>query len=763
MELKPRKISKDDMRLDEVLNVILSGKINDAVLKCEALIGKKKNPAIELVYGHALLRLGLVEKGLKHLENGGIKTVKEPYCLYRLGHLWNETGNWEQASQCYKKALRYDKEFWEVHYNIGNIYKSQFQYNKALEHYTYALKLQPDYKDALFNMGLVYEALGDFDKAKEKYEKLVSVNLNDEEALCGLGRCFRSVNDYKKAERYWYQAIELNPKSADAYNCLVDTQIKLGVFDRAQKILDKAIEAGINHETIYLNMGRILYIGERNEDLARQVFEQALEHYPHVTEIWSALVGIMLDNSEYAEAEEVLDTLKASGLEVWYIKQARARLYFETSRLDAAEKVVLELLDLDPNNGMFISSLLAFMSYNSSHSPDILFEAHKKFGARLEEGKESALPPLNQRVTDKSVIKIGYVSPDFREHATSRFMEPIIANHDRDRFHITLYSNIKITDKVTERLKGYADEWVDTVALSDFQLAQKVREDKIDILVDLAGHTPGNRLGVFGYKPAPIQASWMGYPYTTGMQSIDYYFVEPEMVKNGAQACFTEQLKYLCYAEEKTRPCVVDWLPEKTCLNHALASEKNGYVTFGCFNRIEKLSIEMIDVWVEILSTLESSRLRIQNRNFNARHEREKWLQLFVSKGIDEGRLEFMGAESLTEYLNSLGEIDVGLDTFPYNGSTVSLDMLKVGVPFVTLAGSKSHSQTGQALLASKGMAKYIASSYQEYKDTVLHIALNVDERLCIKNALLTETINNTDREWVSKVLEELYLDILPV
>ncbi|MFD2207957.1 tetratricopeptide repeat protein [Kiloniella antarctica] len=722
MKLKQKKISKDDFRLDELLRLMTLGKYPEVVTACLERQKTKKNSAVDYVLGHALFRLGDIEKGCQSIERARFKSVKDPYCLYRMGHLSFETGHLEQAAICFKKAASIDGTFWEALFNLGNTLKRQFKYHEAIKYYQKVMKLNTEFFDVFFNAGQVYETLKDFKNAQECYEKVISQNSRDVDALCGLGRCYYNNNEKILARNFWDKAIEINPKCAAAYNDIVSTLIQEGDLDTAQSHLDAAIEAGVQHETIYLNMGRIIYIGSKDRILTQKIFEQGVEKYPRVPELWSALLGLMIDEARYSEAEEILKALFSEGMGIWYLKLAMSRLLFETSRLDEAELIMEELLELDPNNHMFISSLLTFKVYNSRHTLEERFRAHKKYGAIIEQSKQGILPTRTYAPQKNKKIKIGYVSPDFRDHATSRFMEPIIANHDRGFFHITLYAQNKSVDDTTRRLQTYADDWCSTSVLDDLQLAKKIQEDEIDILVDLAGHTPGNRLRAFAYKPAPVQVSFVGYPFTTGMKCIDYYIANETLVPEENKKYFIEDVQYLTFENNKIRKSKVLWAPDGVVPNEKSPNLNKGYFTFGCFNRLEKISPKMFEAWVEILKRVPNSRLLLKNRNFDGEGLRCEYINWFVEHGIDQERLDFRGSSDLKGYLSSFNEVDIGLDTYPYNASTVSFDSLAMCVSFVTLQGESTHSRLGALLLRSRGLDYCIAEDYNDYIDKTVEL-----------------------------------------
>ncbi|WP_417430176.1 tetratricopeptide repeat protein [Kiloniella sp.] len=762
MELISKKMSKDDARLRKALDLVLSQNFFEAIQFCEQYLRKKKNSALNFVYGHALIRVNRQDEARVHLKNISLKTVKDAYCLYQMAHLAYELEEYNDAIVCYQRAAIYEKGFWEAYYNLGNAFKKIFKYKEAKEAYLKALKINSTYIDLLYNFAQVLESLTELDNAVSYYNKVLGIKADDSGAITGIGRCYYLQKGFEDAKPFWLRALEINPVSYEAYDAIVGGYISQGDFVRAQIFLDKAIDAGVQHQTVFLNMARVLYMGENNSKLAREVLTQAVEFYPRVAELWNLLLGIMIENAEYDDAEKILNDLFLEGMEVWYLKLGMSKLLFETSRINEAEEVVKEILELKPDNGVLISALLAMMSYNPKHTADELFSAHKHYGALLESGigKAGFLTPRKFKKEDGKPIKVGYVSPDFRDHATSRFIEPIIANHDRDKFHVTLYSGNKIEDKVTVRLKEYANAWCNTNIYDDFQLAQKFQEDEIDILVDLAGHTPGNRLGAFGYKPCPVQVSFVGYPYTTGMKSIDYYFANETLVPRDNTKYFVEKVLYLPFNNKSIRESKVHWLPDGIGPVENSPNIEKGYFTFGCFNRLEKISEELLFAWIEILKRVPNSKLILKNRNFDSKKTRSEFIARFCEKGIEQDRLDFRGSSDLRTYLETFNEIDIGLDTYPYNGSTVSFDSLAMCVSFITLSGEGAQSRIGMLLNKSRGLEICNASSFDDYINKAVSL-VNSPDILAMHRKEHIRRLANAAFDYTVMPLEELFETVI--
>jgi len=322
-------------------------------------------------------------------------------------------------------------------------------------------------------------------------------------------------------------------------------------------------------------------------------------------------------------------------------------------------------------------------------------------------------------------MNIGYLSPDFKRHSVACFIEPLLAAHDRSRFKIFGYSGVSNSDPVTERIKGLCEEWRDVSRLGDDWIADRTRADRIDILVDLAGHTGEGRPLLFAHKLAPVQVTWLGYPNTTGIAAIDYRLSDAVADPEGAADRFhVEKLVrlpggFLCYAPAPEAPAVAE-----------LPLLGSGHVTFGCFNNLAKLTPAMVALWAQLLVALPGARLHLKSFGLAAESARRSLLQQFADRGIGAERLELAApVESLAAHLAKYQGIDIALDVYPYNGVATTCEALWMGVPVITLAGPTHVSRVGASLLHSVGLAELVAGSAEEYLQKALELARN-DDRL---------------------------------
>ena len=329
-------------------------------------------------------------------------------------------------------------------------------------------------------------------------------------------------------------------------------------------------------------------------------------------------------------------------------------------------------------------------------------------------------------------LRLGYVSPDFVHHAVSYFFEPVLTARDPAAFEVFCYSDAPVADAVTQRLRAASDGWRDIAGLSDERVAELVRADRIDILVDLAGHTARNRLLVFARKPAPVQVTWLGYPNTTGLAAIDFRLTEAVSDPLGlTEAWHSEELVRLpgtfsCYAPPPESPPV-----------NALPALAAGQVTFGCFNNLAKVTPPALALWARVLREVAGSRLFLKSPGLADLETVARLREEFALHGIPADRLEFSGAElSVAAHLSLYHRVDVALDTFPYNGTTTTCEALWMGVPVVTLAGATHVSRVGASLLTHLGAPEWIGDAPEAYVARCRGLAADLPRLAVLRSGL---------------------------
>jgi predicted O-linked N-acetylglucosamine transferase (SPINDLY family) len=390
--------------------------------------------------------------------------------------------------------------------------------------------------------------------------------------------------------------------------------------------------------------------------------------------------------------------------------------------LDEAESYYNIALQINPKFSSLYSNLLLLMNYTSKYDMQFVSNKHKHFAEQFEKPLAPFIMPHTNKPVANRCLKIGYISPDFRKQSVGFFIEPVLASHNHQDFEIFCYANLPVHDEMTERMKGYADNWRNIARMLDEEVTDLIHNDEIDILVDLAGHTAFNRLLVFARKPAPIQLTWIGYPNTTGLSSIDYRIVDNFTDPLGmTDQYYTEKLirlpeSFLCYLPYKDSPDVGE-LP-------ALSKD---YITFGSFNILKKITPDVIKLWSQILERIPRACLIIKNKSLADSMTRQYVLNQLLQQNISVERIELLSyTPTFKEHLEIYNRIDIGLDSFPYHGTTTTCEAMWMGVPVITLEGNPHASRVGVSLLSNVGLQELIALTTEEY----IKIAVNLADDL---------------------------------
>lgn len=383
---------------------------------------------------------------------------------------------------------------------------------------------------------------------------------------------------------------------------------------------------------------------------------------------------------------------------------------------------------LDDYRAVVFHNLLFFLNYHPDRSAEEIFQDYRRFEVEL---CTPLYPKWKRHKNSRSLnrkLKIGYVSADFKDHAVSKFLLPVFEHHDKDSFEIFVYANMAVEDGKTARYRYLADHWVNVYGIKDDEVADRIRDDGIDVLVDLSGHTGGNRLGVFARKPAPVSLTWLGYGYTTGVSAIDYFLGNEVLCPEGSDHLFAEKPwrlpgTWMTYDPGWSAPPDAGPLP-------ALSE---GRITFVSLSRVVRINDRVIRVWAQILSLVRNSRLVINSGDFADADTCAEFRARFEKYGI-EGQRVMLGYTSPPWY--SLQHSDIGLDCFPHNAGTTLLDMLALGVPYITLAGRPSVGRIGSAPLCDIGHPEWIAKDEQDYVAKAVSLANRKDELSVLRQSL---------------------------
>lgn len=593
--------------------------------------------------------------------------------LCNLGTILAKENKIEEALHCYKSAIVANPGYADAHYNLGNLFRRQNKLREAAGQYISCLKSEPKHISAGFNLGLALLGIGDYKGAKHCLTQVVHLKPDFADAWGRLGDLYLRMGDPNPAIAAFKKYCELEPEDHRGQNNLALAYANAGMHQQGTEILSKLVKAKPDYAEAHNTLGVTLEAIGRKDD--------ALFHYDAAVKV----------NPDFADA--------------W---SNRGINLLESGRADEAVESLMASVRLRPEVPAVYSNLLLAMNYSSQFSPDLVTAEHKRWG-EIFIGKAPAIPKPAD-MNPNRVLKVGYVSSDFRQHTVAGFIEALLKNHSREKVHVTSYANVIRADETTEKLSRLSDDWQIITNISDEQFAHKVSEDKIDILVDLGGHTAGHRLLAFGKRPAPLQMTMFGYPNTSGIPSMDYRVTDNISDPEGeTDSLSTEKLLRLPNLAWVYNPPanVPDVAP--------LPALKNKGLTFGCLNNAAKISDDCLNAWARIFQMTPGSRLVLMAGQSNAGAKRLS--DRFIKAGILRDRVELVFRLPKEQYYQTYNSIDIALDPFPYNGGVTTCDALWMGCPVLTVEGSSYVSRQGLAVLATLGLPGFIARSPGELAD----------------------------------------------
>jgi protein O-GlcNAc transferase len=544
-----------------------------------------------------------------------------------------------------------------------------------------------------------------------------------------LGCTLQDAGRIPEAMQAYRRALALQPGLARAQNNLGCLLEGAGEAEAAMRCYEAALRAepGLAH-ALY-NRGNMHKL-RGNAAQAEADIARALEIEPRHPD-WRCVLG------EVFVVQWKLDAAQSSYRAVLEIDPTDVRARFGLAnallmagRADEAEEWFRGILADQPGLASAHSNLLLCLHYRKGNDGRALHEEHLAWSKRHAGGLRGGAAHLDRNPEKR--LNIGYVSPNFHAHPVASFIEPLLRSHDRGGFRVFCYSDVPFPDAVTQRLKGLCDVWRDIHGLSHDEAARLIQQDRIDILVDLAGHTGGTRLLLFARKPAPVQVTWLGYPDTTGLAEIDYRITDAVADPEGeADARHSEKLVrlesgFLCFAPHDDSPPV-----------GKLPALESGHVTFGSFNNLAKVTPGMVGLWAEILAAVPDARLIMKAHALGSEDARRALLGLFADRGIGAERVDLRGAEdSARGHLALYGAVDIALDTFPYNGTTTTCEALWMGVPVVSLSGKTHASRVGASILTRAGLPDLAASHPEEYVRKAVAFAADLPRLRDLRHAM---------------------------
>jgi protein O-GlcNAc transferase len=633
-----------------------------------------------------------------------------------LGALLAALNRSDEAITPLRAAVQYQPANVDALFNLAAALGDCERYDEAIVVFQRLIDIRENFADAHYELGNMLVNTSRVDEAIQAYERAITLDPTLADAFCNLGAALCERGEYSRAIAMANRVISLFPEKAVAYSNLAEALRHTGRYDEAIAACSRAIKISPNFFDSYVNLAAI-FIDQRRPLDAIDVCRKALARNENSAAVHAILSELLREQKNLEEAEEHAHRAIACDSKFAPAHRNLGNIYKDQGRMSLAVESFRRAVALRPTHANIHSTLAFAVNYCCEYDSSRILSEARAWAEKHEKPLASEIRPLDVDRAPERRLRIGYVSADLRDHPVGRSLLPLLTHHDREQYQIICYSNSTQTDAVTNRLRAKSDDWHNIVGTSDQQLAEQIRRDKIDILVDLSLHTGGNRLLAFARKPAPVQITWLGYPGTTGMQNMNYRLTDPwlDPLGQGDSA----------YGEKSIRLPDTFWCFDAELMNAAdippvgpLPAIGNGYVTFGCLNNFCKINQPLLDLWKRVLDTVPSSRLLLLAAEGSVR----EWVATTLGDRID-----FVPHAPRSQYLQYYQRIDIGLDTLPYGGHTTSFDSFWMGVPVISLIGQTVVGRAGFSLLSNLGLADLAVATPERFVALATHLASDMN------------------------------------
>lgn len=585
------------------------------------------------------------------------------------------------------------------------------------------------------NIGNALVVMGKMDEAEEAYRRAIILAPSSAAALCKLAELLATIKRNEEAIGSYQAALILDPRDLSMLNGLGTLLQAEGRFDEAIETYRAMLALDPENAVAHSNIGSALQ-GQGHIALAMQEYQRALEISPHFAIAHFNLgTGLLLLDKVDESLAHFANTVKYDP----HFLAAHNNISSTLSKLGRTEETVescRRAIQINPEWNSMHSNLLFALTHSEVADPVDIFEEHLRFGRQFETPLRSQWPRHDNERDPDRLLRIGFVSADLNNHAMANFITPVLENLIyATGLEVFIYSNNKVDDYITSHLRAVVGQWQQVQALTDDELARQIMKDGIDILIDLSGHTGYNRLLTFARKPAPLQVTWMGYPMTTGLQAMDYFLTDRYYSPPGLlDDQFTEKLLRL----PASAPYVPS--PDTPPIEPAPALE-NGHITFGSFNRANKVSRGVIARWSALLRAVPQAKMLVAAMpNDEITNMLRGW---FEEEGIVAERLSFHPVTNVYDYLSMHRQVDVCLDTWPYTGGTTTLNALWMGVPTLTMVGKTLPSRVGATILGHQALDRFIAQDEADFLKKGVAIADDIAALASLRMVIRTRISNS--------------------
>ncbi len=698
----------------------VAGRVRDAAetyARCAVI-----DPAFSSVYlalGLAIAAFAGEAAGITSYARAVYLDPRGRQAAFTLGKALMDLERLEEAQEILALALEHDQRFPEGHNLMAAILRERGEIAKSVDHLRLAIRLKPDMGPAYGNMAMGLVNLGHRREGIAALRGGLACEPMNARMRADLAALLHEDGEITESFEQHIVAISLDPGAAASLGNFGNILRDLNHMERAHQVLIYGTHIDPNMVSNWNNLG-LMKVTRRESPDALEAFAKAMAIIPESEAAYNGMAGLFKDLGQL---------------------QAAARIYDRMVRIN-------------PKNSALHSNLLFLLNYDENNVPELIADEHRAWGHLFQQPN---VKPPRSRPLDNRKLRIGYVSADFRQHVVSHFTWPLFSNHDQNRVEIYCYDNTFVPDPVSEKLSASADYWRRIVAVSDEDCARQIRADGIDVLVDLSGHTGGNRLTLFAHKPAPVQVTMLGYPNTTGLEVIDYRVSDEWADPVGMTQDFhTEEIIRLPCGFNCYRPPEGDYpVSPPPCI-------ENGFVTFGCFNNFTKVSDTTLRAWSRILISVPNARLILKSVTLEDPETCDRVRREFALLGVDPARIECRGWVKAEHYLDPYAEIDIALDPFPYNGTTTTCDALWMGVPCVTLAGRFHPARVGVSLVTRLGHPEWVGRDIEDYIAIAIRLASDPDQLADLRKSQRIKMENSSlrDEKAYTRAIEDAFFDL---
>lgn len=710
------------------------GRFAEAIVRYQQLL--RQFPGDQTVAANlasALVRVGRLDEGLAMYEELASRDGQQPELWFNYANALQRAGKLTRARQTFERTLEIAPEFFPAVLNLANLVRDIGESQVAIELYQHAITLNPQHPKPRVNLARLLRSMRRLKETRGVLESAMEAGGASLETLYEQALLNYDSGSPNEALNAAQQILKLQPDYGSAYTLIGLIEYERGNVDTAVRWWRELARREPGNPEPHINLGTLRQKEHRHEQAVAH-FRDAVRRAPDDLGANLKLGLILSTTGHVSEAMQIGERLARLSPDRPEGFSLLANGLHEQGLCEQSRAAFDEALSKKTDDTTLIGNALFSSLYSDALSDAEILKIHSKLSRKLHKLATQNDDPVRCTVRTRkpgSRIRVGYLSPDLLKHPVGYFAEPILRHHDREKFEVICYSDNASTDELTKRLRDFELTWHECSSWNDVRLEEQIRSDELDILIDLCGHTAKNRAMLLARKPAPILATYLGYPGKTERPAndwliADHHLCPPEQPLDSHERIARLGNCFLCYQPQPDSPDVVP-----------PPFETNGFITFGSFNHLAKLTDSTIRLWSRVLDAVPNSRLVLKALPLADKETREVTRRRFADRGIDAARIDPLPPTvPLSAFMAEYSRMDIALDTVPYNGGTTTCDALWMGVPVVTLPGGRFCSRMGASVLATVGLKELIASGHDDYVYIAKSLAANARKLQAFRTTL---------------------------